>query len=68
MRHLTAAVAGVRHDVAVTDLSDQPGDVCYTLVLTDGLDRADSLDDATWQAVADSHAHTQMDLDGVEVG
>mgnify|MGYP001761395026 FL=1 len=64
MRHLTAAVAGARHDVAVTDLSDQPGDVCYTLVLTDGLDRADSLDDATWQAMADSHAHTQLDLAG----
>lgn len=64
MRHLTAAVAGVRHDVAVTDLSDQPGDVCYTLVLTDGLDRPDSLDDATWQAMADSHAHTQIDLAG----
>lgn len=64
MRHITAAVAGARHDVAVTDLSDQPGDVCYTLVLTDGLDRADSLDDAVWQAMADSHAHTQLDIAG----
>lgn len=68
MRHLTASVAGARHDVAVTDLSDQPGDVCYTLVLTDGLDRADSIDDAVWQAMADSHAHTQLDLAGAEVG
>lgn len=67
MRHITASVAGARHDIAVSDLSDQPGDVCYTLVLTDGLDRADSIDDATWQAMADCHAHTQLDLAGVEV-
>lgn len=67
MRHITASVAGARHDVAVSDLSDQPGDVCYTLVLTDGLDRADSIDDATWQAMADCHAHTQLDLAEVEV-
>lgn len=64
MRHLTAATAGVRHDVAVTDLTDQPGDVCYTLVLTDGIDRADSVDDATWQAMADAHAYTRLDFAG----
>lgn len=68
MRHLTAAVAGVRHGVAVTDLSDQPGDVCYTLVLTDGLGRPDSIDDAVWKALADCHVHTQMDLVGAEMG
>lgn len=58
MRHITASVAGARHDVAVEDLSHEPGDVCYTLVLSDGHDRADSIDDAVWLAMADARDAT----------
>lgn len=62
MQHVAAATSGVRHDVGVAELSGEPGDVCYTLVLTDGRDRPATPDDAVWLAMADAHAAAQAAL------
>lgn len=62
LHHAVASVTGIRHDVSVSGVSDEAGDPCYTLVLTDGSTSPATEDDAVWHAMADAHASTAAAL------